>query len=75
MWNKQQIQTLKEKAYFFCGDDCVRKHLTAINVHLSNYERQLLVHSRNEEWREAEGEADQIKSRLLSMNVDLQSLN
>jgi len=75
MWNKHQIQALKEKAYSFSDDNDVRTHLTAMNVHLNKYERMFLIHKKNEEWKEVEREANGIKARLTALNVELPSLN
>jgi hypothetical protein len=64
MWNNQQIQTLKEKATSFIADDYIRGHLSALNAHLNNYGRQLLIHKKNEKWREAECEANHLRARI-----------
>ena len=75
MWNKNQIRELKEAAYHSPDEDEIREHLTALNVHLNNFERQPLVHKKKEIWKEVEREADYIKARLASLNVEWQPQN
>ena len=74
MWQKQQILTLKKTAYAHCADDDIQQHLTALNLHLNKYESLPLIHQKNEKWKEVEWEADQIKARLVLLNVELPSL-
>jgi hypothetical protein len=67
MWNKQQIQALKEKAHYFISDDYIREHLTALNFHLSIYEGHTLVYKKQEKWVEVEAEANHIRARIFQM--------
>ena len=67
MWNKQQILNLKEKADVFNTDDYVLEHLTLLNFHQKNWERLLLIHKRNEEWKHVEQEANHIRARIFQI--------
>jgi hypothetical protein len=75
MWNKQDIQVLKQRAYACINDDDIRDHLSALNIHLNNYEKKPLFHEKNQQWRQAEYEADLISNLLDSLPAGRQSLN
>ncbi len=75
MWSKQQIQGLKQTAYSYVTNDDIRDHLSALNSHLNNYERQPLFHEKNRQWKQVESEADVIYRILESLQVGQQSLN
>lgn len=69
MWNKQQIQMLKQEAYSFSENEGIRDHISLLNAHLNNYEKKPLFHEKNRLWRLAEQEADLIRNMLNSLQV------
>ena len=73
MWNKQQIQMLKQEAYSFSNHEGIRDHISVLNAHLNNYEKKTFVSEKNQAWKEAEKEANLIRSLLDSLQVDCQS--
>jgi hypothetical protein len=64
MWTKQSINDLKDAARAFLSEENIREHITALNVHLNRFESQPLIHKKIEHWKEAETEADWLKTML-----------
>jgi len=62
---------LKQIAYGYPEVEEIQQHLTALNVHLNNFDKINSIPKKNGVWKEVEREAENIKALLASMHVEV----
>lgn len=67
LWTKEKITALKTVAREFITDSCIEESLIDLNRHLTNYDHQVSVYHKLEEWKYAVEAAEMISQRVIML--------